>query len=297
MPRKTQLVETRGGSLIERLLVAFEHTRRVDEREREYWLAREYADILGYSWEGFAGPVQRGKAALAGEGEGADDHFRHVSKSIAVPKGGQRDIGDIELTRRACYLIGINGDPRKKDTVAAVQRYFAEQTRKQEIHEMLSLASSDADRLAACQKFNATEAELKEVAAPRLTRPGEHLDQIKRRGHKGLFNASPETVKAKLNIPADRQIEDFADPAIVKGMDLATHLTARRVRDDESLTGVSRIGAVNEHNHKGVRRVIVDSGVFPEAMPSAGDIRDVQARVEKQRAKLARQVPEGGDMG
>ena len=38
------------------------------------------------------------------------DHFVDVNKSIPVPKGGERKIEDIILTRYACYLIAQNGD-------------------------------------------------------------------------------------------------------------------------------------------------------------------------------------------
>jgi len=54
------------------------------------------------------------------EGSVIDNHFRHVSKMVHLGSGAERDIGDIELTRRARYLIGTNGDPRKKAAIAAV---------------------------------------------------------------------------------------------------------------------------------------------------------------------------------
>ena len=53
---------------------------------------------------------------------------------IALPKTAQRDIGDLHLTRYACYLIIQNADP-SKEVVALGQTYFATQTRKQELLE------------------------------------------------------------------------------------------------------------------------------------------------------------------
>ena len=50
---------------------------------------------------------------------------------ISLPKGAKREIEDLMLSRYACYLIAMNGDPRKEE-IAFAQGYFAVQTRKQE---------------------------------------------------------------------------------------------------------------------------------------------------------------------
>lgn len=274
------------GSLINRLLTAFEHARKVDQNGREYWLARDYGEILGYSWEGFEDVIERGKAALVTEDGHHDDHFRHVSKMIGLGKGAQRNIGDIELSRRACYLVGINGDPRKKDTIAAVQRYFVEQARRQEITDMLGAVGTDRDRLEACHKLEATRKDMKEAVTPRLTRPDDQYEQIKRRGEKALFDKSSEKVKKDWGIPQDREISDFADPVIVKGMDFAAALTTRQVQENPTLKGVNKIGDKHAENNSGVRRVMVEGGQAPESVKPVEDIRKAQAKLDKQRVKL-----------
>jgi hypothetical protein len=93
-------------------------------------------------------------------------------------------------------------------------------------------------------------------------------------------------VKDDLGIPQDREISDFADPVIVKGMDFAAALTTRQVREDKNLRGTSKIGEKHEDNNAGVRRVMVEGGQPPESLKAAGDIRDARARLDKQRAKL-----------
>jgi hypothetical protein len=92
-------------------------------------------EILDYQrWENFSVVVERAKEACRNSGQEVADHFRDVTKMVTLGSGAEREIGDVAMTRYACYLVAQNGDPRK-DAIAFAQTYFAVQTRRQEVLE------------------------------------------------------------------------------------------------------------------------------------------------------------------
>jgi len=59
----------------------------------------------------------------------------HVArKPIVGGKGAVQDVSDFHLSRFACCLVAQNGDPRKPE-IALAQKYFAIQTRRQELSD------------------------------------------------------------------------------------------------------------------------------------------------------------------
>jgi DNA-damage-inducible protein D len=54
---------------------------------------------------------------------------------VSLGSGSERKVSDYHLSRFACFLIAQNGDPRKPE-IAIAQRYFAIQTRRQELSDV-----------------------------------------------------------------------------------------------------------------------------------------------------------------
>lgn len=112
----------------------FDAIRRLTEAGREFWSARELMPLLGYEkWERFADAISRARISGVNAGH---DMTRHIAAASGIlPGGGKNSVGrpaeNFHLSRLACYLIAMNGDPRKPE-VAAAQTYFAVRTREAE---------------------------------------------------------------------------------------------------------------------------------------------------------------------
>lgn len=111
-----------------------EKIKRVTAGGADYWLAREMCPVLGYTWEGFEAVITRAMSACEGVGVMAENHFRRTSAMVKLGSGAQRKVPDHFLSRTACYLVAMNGDPAKPE-IAAAQAYFTVQTRRMEMRD------------------------------------------------------------------------------------------------------------------------------------------------------------------
>ena len=260
-----------------------------EDNSIEVWYARELQMVLGYArWENFVVAIGRAMESCKTLGINVDDHFREVTKMIALPKGARRDVQDFMLTRYACYLIAQNGDP-KKEEVAFAQSYFAVQTRKAElIEERLH----EIARLDTRERLRASEKQLSKNIYQRGV-DDRGFARIRSKGDQALFGGlSTEQMKHRLGIKSGA-LADHLPTLTIAAKNLATEMTNYNVEQKE-LYGEMNITAEHVQNNRSVRGMLGQRGIKPEELPPAEDIKKVERRVakdEKEMIKDSQKLP------
>jgi len=247
----------------------------------ECWSARELQTLLGYSkWENFEKVIQKGKDACSNVGEEVSNHFPDVRKTIPMPKGAQKEIDDILLTRYACYLIAQNGDSRKEE-ISFAQNYFAVQTRRAEIIEQRLLEN---ERVKAREKLSQTEKQLSGVLYERGV-DGKGFAIIRSKGDQALFRLNTQFLKKKMGVPATRPVADFLPTISIKAKDLAAEMTGLNVQNKD-LKGQNPIEKEHIDNNKAVRNMLTKRGIVPENLPPAEDVKKLQRKLNAEEKKV-----------
>ena len=93
----------------------FEDIKHIDENGNEYWYARELQNVLGYQqWRSINELIERAKVACKESKYNIDDHFAVRRKLVDIGSRTKRNVIDYKLSRYACYLIVMNGNPKKE---------------------------------------------------------------------------------------------------------------------------------------------------------------------------------------
>ena len=263
----------------------FESIKHVNEFGQEYWFARELQSILEYiQWRRFHETIERAKLACMNSGYKAEDHFADVGKMVAIGSGTERTIDDIMLSRYACYLIVMNGDPRK-EVIAVGQTYFAVKTRQQELIENYEQLSEDQKRLAIRNEMIAHNKSLAQAAQMAGVETPQEYAVFQNRGYQGLYGGlGMRDIHARKGLKKSQKILDH-----MGSTELAANLF-RATQTDEKLRRDNVAGkqaAYDTHYGVGVkvRQTIQDlGGTMPEDLPvPEKSISQIEKEIEKKR--------------
>lgn len=260
----------------------FESIKQIDETTGlEYWSARDLSEILGYQrWENFDKVIDRATASAVNAGANTNDHFRKVTKMVEVGSNTVRPIKDVFLSRYACYIIAMNGDPTKQE-VAAAQAYFAQQTRRQ---ELIEASGKDRTRIEARQKLTESDKVLSGVAMTRGV-SAQQLAFMKSQGDKRLFGGfDTRAMKDRLGIKPSKPLADHLPTVSLTAKQLVNEMTTINTESND-LKGFGAIGTEHIKNNTEVRKSLTERGIKLENLPPEEDIKKVERRLKSEEKK------------
>jgi DNA-damage-inducible protein D len=265
-------------------ITSFEDLKRLNEHGAEYWSARDLQPLLGYTqWRRFAEAINRAMTSCEQSGNKKGHHFADAGKMVDLGSGSIRDVDDYHLSRFACYLIAQNGDPRKP-AIAQAQKYFAIQTRRQELSDEYA---ADIERLE-LRKQTAEEFKALSGAASQAGVESRMFGIFHDAGYKGLYGGrGSEAIKKRKGIAAKENLMDRMN---------ATELAANQFRMTQTRDKLARENvhtqrqAIETHEAVGKEvRAAIDriGGTLPENIPPAEHIKKVEKRLKEATPKLA----------
>lgn len=249
-----------------------ERVKRVSSAGEDYWNARDINEILGYpNWREFEHVINRAKDSFLGNGIDPSHQIVLTHKLMGVGKGAQIRGDDYFLSRPACYLIAMNGDPSKPE-IAAAQTYFAIKTRQMEILEQEE--SPDHRRLAArervTQSFRRVSGSAKDAGVERQA-----LFHDAR--YQGLYGGRGTRDVKQIKGLADKDnLFDFAGALELSAHEFQMNLAADVLAKD-NIKGERHAINTNRKVGEHVRSTIHNSGgTLPENLPLEEPIKNVK---------------------
>ncbi|MFI4985895.1 MAG: DNA damage-inducible protein D [Alphaproteobacteria bacterium] len=249
-----------------------ENTKHCTQKGVEYWYARDLQGILGYeTWRRFEDALNRAETSLEASGGIASHHFVRTGKMVKLGSGAEREVEDYFLSRKACYLIAMNGDPAKEE-IATAQAYFALQTHRMEIQDRLP----DRERVALRGKVKEANKALNDAAQQAgVKRFGLFHDA----GYRGLYE------KGIKELRKFKRIGEKENPLDRAGLAELAANAFRITQTEQKITRTNIKGeqlAIDTHFHVGrhVRNTIKKiGGTLPENLRPERPIQEIEKRL------------------
>jgi DNA-damage-inducible protein D len=242
-----------------------------------YWYARDLMSMLGYqSWDSFRKAVQRALTALDALEIIHDDTITsttRVEDGVSMP--------DYKLSRFGCYLVTMNGDP-KKPQVAAAQAFFVQSA------ETLRISieqSSGVERVLIRDEISDRENSLNSVAkVAGLT----NYAFFQNAGYRGMYNMNLTQLRRH------RGLDQKESPLNYMGKtELAANLfritqTEEKIKN-EGIREQNRLENAANYVGKQVRATMEKlSNTKPENLPPEEHIKETKKRIKQTKKSFAK---------
>lgn len=262
----------------------FDDIKHIDEYGNEFWYARELQFVLNYAkWSNFKNVIDKAIEACENSGIPSTDCFADAGKTIISGKGKQDIIEDYILNRYACYMIALNGDPRK-EVIALAQTYFAVQTRRQELQDEFNQLTEDQRRLAIRDELTEHNKSLVEAAQQAGVSTSQEFAVFQNRGYQGLYGGLGQSdIHKRKGLKKSQKILDhMGSEELAANLFRATQTDAKLRRDN--IQGKEAANETHFEVGNKVRQTIKElGGTMPENLPTPDKSIKTLRKEEKKR--------------
>jgi DNA-damage-inducible protein D len=261
-------------------IAALDETKRYTVSSVEYWRARDIQMILGYrTWENFQEAVKRAMRAVEKTGGDVQKHFRETTKMVQIGSGAQRSTLDYFIDRYGCYMTAMNGDPSIPQ-IAAAQRYFAIQTRRQEQRDA---QDGLGERIVHRDRLSLAVKAVNEAASAVGVQNWAFWTEA---GYLGLYELTSAEIKRKKGISEKETIYDRAGLAELAANAFHKTLTQKKLKGS-GVHGQRQAEQVYKAVGHDVREVMrKHDSPMPEDMPPEPSLKKLESERKKQQKRL-----------
>jgi DNA-damage-inducible protein D len=254
-----------------------EEFERMGEENGGYWYARELMKWLGYeTYSAFQKAIGRSISTCSTLEFSIGDHFTPVQREI----DGAR-VDDYKLTRFACYLTAMNGDPNKPQ-VASAQVHFASMA---EAVRLLYSNPENIERVQIRDELSQRERSLSGVAKSAGV-ISERYGLFHNAGYMGLYNMSCARLREYKGITGSGSLLDFMGKQELAANLFRVTQTEAKIKND-NIRGQQQLESAAKSVGEEVRSAMYRaSGTRPENLPIAEDIKKVRGKLKKANKEL-----------
>lgn len=242
-----------------------------------YWWASDLMKMLGYpNMKSFHKVLDRATKAFVSLNIPHYDNILAEQRTI-----GFESFQDFKLTRFACYLVVMNGDPKKIE-VAQAQAYFAQQTRK---FELYINNNQDIDRLLIREEL--TEGNKSLASTVKLAGIVDYA-KFTNAGYVGMYNMKSWQLENKRGIKKGKLMDFMGRTELAANLFRITQ-TEERIKS-KKIKGQANLEQTHYEVGKEVRKIVQENvGKAPENLPQEKQLPEVKKELKEGYKKMLKE--------
>jgi len=253
--------------------LSFEDFRQ--ENGITYWWASDLMGMLGYrDMKSFQKVLDRATKAFVSL---SIPHYENIIPEMREFEG--QLIQDFKLTRFACYISVMNGDPKRKE-VAIAQAYFAQQTRKFELYIQ---DNNELDRLLIRDELTEGNKSLASIAKQAGV---VNYAVFQDAGYRGLYNMSAWQLKQRRKIDEKSNLVDFMGRTELAANLFRVTQTEERIKN-KKVSGQKDLEKTHYEVGREVRGIVQKNvGISPENLEQEKQLPEIKKEFKQGYKKM-----------